>query len=371
MALYTQTGYSTGKTLEQIYIDVMYNLGHVSGGNPNYSRIPQSVVLEAINESQREIARRCPSIRKICIINATAEQGWYLCPANMIPNGIKAAYYYTASDEYHKLEIWDREKLDFEYAGWKVADSGDPLYIVPGHNMYGNRHTIEVYPKVETAGSYTVEDKGVYLGGAPGTATTSVTGLATGGSTTELQDTEVDLTTLGLAAGMVVWNVTDAGYASISSIAADAITLDAAMTNAADFGAGDSYEIITDFSGVISDWDDDDEQYIFSSELGAISDMQPNANNIVLEYLAYPINLSIPTDYPQLVQDLQTALVYMATSKCAGKGHEKTRQLKLAAMYDARAEILIDPFERACQGQPFADMKRRVVVRMRGRNRIR
>ncbi len=371
MGVYTITGYSTGKTLEDLYQDIMFNLGQVSGITPVYTRIPQSVVLDAINESQREIAVRVPSIRKMCIVNTTADKGWYMCPSNMIPFGIDTAYFYTTTSDYMKLEIWDREKLDYEFNGWKTASSGSPEYIVPGHSMEGNRFTFEVYPAPDTAGSWTTQPTGVYLGGAPGTTTTTVTGTATGGNTTTLTDTTVDFTALGLAAGMVVWNVTDSGYGYISSIAETSLTLGAAMSNSASFGSGDSYEIITDFTGVISDWDDDDEQYIFSSQLGTISSLQPQANNILLEYYAYPINLSISTDYPQITPILQDALVELATSKVARKGHEKTRQMKLSLDYEARAEARISPMEKAGTGQPFQNMPRRMTVRMDGRNRIR
>lgn len=371
MGIYTQTGYCTGKTLTEIVEEVMFNIGHVKGAEPVYTRLPYSVVLGAINTVQRELAVRVPSIRKVCIVNTTADKGWYLCPANMVPNGIIAAYYYTTTDQYDKLKIWDREKLDYEYDGWRTAGSGTPEVIVPGHTMYGNRMTFEVYPAPDTGGSWTTQPTGVYLGGAPGTTTTSVTGLATGGTTSTLQDSEVDFTTLGLAAGMVVWNVTDGGYGYISTIAAHTLTLGAVMSGAADFDAGDSYEIITDFTGVVSDWDDDDEQYIFSSELGAISDLQPNADNIMLEYYAYPINLTIPTDYPQFTPVLQEVLVDLATSKLAKMGHEKTRQMELAGMYMEMGEAKLMPYLKAAGGQPFADMKRRVVVRMSGRGRIR
>lgn len=373
MGIYTQTGYSTGLTLSEIVEQIMFNIGHVKAGSPVYTRIPYSVVLGVINTVQRELAVLCPSIRKMCIVNTTADKGWYLCPSNMIPNGIIAAYYYISDDHYQKLKIWDREKVDYEYGGWREGDSRNPEVIMPGHTMYGNRLTFEVYPKPDTGGSWTAAEPGVYLGGAPGTTTTSVTGLATGGSTTTLTDTEVDFTTLGLAAGMAVWNVTDNGYGYIKEggIATNTLTLVSAMTNSAQFDAGDSYEIVTDFTGVISDWDDDDEQYIFSSELGTISDLQPNAYNIYLEYFAYPINLTILTDYPQLTPVLQDVLVDRATSRVAKMGHEKTRQMQLSAMYEAMAQQKFDPFYKAAYGQPFSDMQRRVVVRMKGRGRVR
>lgn len=367
MPIYTWTGYSTGYTLSEIRERILYNLGQVAANAVSYSRYPQTVVNDAINEAQRDIAIKCPTIQKVCIVNTTADQGWYLCPANMIPNGILRAYYYNTTSSYDKLKVWDRQKLDKEYDGWKVADSGTPEIIVPGQAMYGNRFTFEAYPSPDTSGSWDTQPTGVYLGGAPSTTTTSVTGTATGGNTTTLTDTSVDFTVLGLVAGMPVWNVTDNGYGYISSIATQTITLVSAMTNSATFDSGDSYEIVTDFAGVVSDWDDDDEQYIFSAELGTVSDFQPQADNILLEYYSYPINLSIDADYPQLPLTFQDALMDLATARLASMGHEKTRQMALAEAYSGKGWARLDPYIQATKSQPFENMHHRLTVRMRGR----
>lgn len=363
MGLYSVTGYYTGYTLLDLRERILWNLGQVASGVVSYSRFPASQVDAVINECQREIAVRVPSILKICIVNTTADKGWYLCPSNMIPAGIIGAYFYDSTTTYSKLNVWDRERLDREYDGWRTADSGTPEVIVPGMQMYGNRFTFEVYPAPDTAGAWSVQPTGVYLGGAPSTTTTSVTGAATGGSTSTLEDSSVDFTTLGLAAGMVVYNITDSGYAAISTIAAHTITLDSTMTNSASFGAGDSYEIITDFNGVVSDWDDDDEYYIFSSELGEVSDLAPQANNILLEYYAYPISLTIAGDYPQLPLSLQDALIHKATARLAMMGHEKTRQMGLVESHEALAELKMAPFIAATQ--PFKHMNHKLRVRYR------
>jgi hypothetical protein len=365
MPLSTITGYSDGYTLLQLRERIAYNLGMVAAGVVSYSRFPATIMNNVINEVQREVAVSVPTIRKVCIVNSTANKGWYLCPMMMIPKGIAAAYFYDTTTSYEKLKIYDRDRIDEEYDGWKTADSGTPEIIVPGMQMYGNRFTFEVYPAPDTSGSWTVQPTGVYLGGAPATTTTSVTGIATGGNTTTLTNTTIDFTTLGLAAGMVVWDVTDSGYGSILTIAAHTLTLSAAMTNAASFGAGDSYEIITDFTGVISDWDDDDEQYIFSSELGEISDLQPQANNILLEYYSYPINLSIDGDYPQMPKTLQDVLIDLSTARLARMGHEKTRQNDLAAEYELHGRGLLQPYVGATHGQPFSNMSRHMRVRFK------
>lgn len=370
MSYYTQTGYSVGLTLSEIYEKVMFNLGHVKQATPVYTRLPKSMVLGAINITQRELAVLTPSIRKYCIVNTQDDGGWYMCPSNMIPNGIISAYYYESATKYTKLKIWDREKLDYEYDGWKEADSGNPEVVVPGNTMYGNSLTFEVYPAVATGGEWTAATLGVYLGDLPGTTTTSVTGTATGGSTTSLQDTGVDFTAMGLANGMVVWNVDDSGHGSITNIATTELTL-TTMTNSASFSAGESYEIITDFAGVLSDWESSTEQVIFSSELGAFSILEMQAGNILLEYFAYPINLSLDSDYPQMTPVLQDVLVDWTTAKLARMGHEKTRQMDLADRYDGFGWTKLNPFIKAAKGQPFAEMQRRVVVRMKGRGRVR
>lgn len=365
MALVHWTGYADGYTLGDLETRILFNLGQVASGAASYSRYPRTQVLQAINEAQRFIAVRVPSIRKICIVNTTADKGWYLCPMNMIPKGIISAYYYQTTTEYDKLLIWDRHKLDRVYDGWRTADSGDPEVIVPGLQMYGNRFTFEVYPMPDSSGAWTVQPDGVYLGGAPGTTTSSVTGTATGGSTTSLVDSTVDFTTLGLAEGMAVWNVTEDAYSYISVIAANTITLGAALTGAASFAAGNSYEIVTDFAGVISAWDDEDEQYIFMAETGEISSLSPAAGNILLEYFAYPINLYKATDYPQLPLTLQDALIDIATARLARMGHEKTRQMALAVEYEAKGLATLEPFVGDAHGDPFEHMPVRMRVRYR------
>ena len=365
---HTQSGTYAGYTRIEIIERVLWNLGSVASGNVSYSRYPKALVIDVLNEVLRDLAVKYPTILKVCIVNTTADKGWYLCPTGMIPNGIKAAYYYTTTSDYDDLEIWDRRKLDRERPGWRTADSGTPEIIVPGP-AYGNRFTFEVYPAPDTAGSWTVNEPGIYLGGSPNTMTTSVTGIATDGSASGLEDTGTNFSTSGLADGMAVWNVTENTYGWISEIGTNRISLTASMTTdgttaSGDFaGGGDSYEIITDFAGVLSDWDDDDEQYIFTAELGTISDLSPQADNILIEYWSYPINLSQDTDYPQCPKTMQDAAIDLTTARLARVGHEKTRQMELADRYEQKSLILLEQMgtERSI---PFRDMPYRLKVKL-------
>lgn len=369
MPLYTITGDHNGLTLSEIKTEIMFNLGHVVNGVASYSRVPETRVLAAINKWQRFVAEKTHCIRKIAILNTTADKGWYKCPENMVPSGITAAFHYpTSTGSETFLDLYDRDRLDYEYPGWRTADSGTPMIIVPAQ-MYGNCFTIEVYPKPDTGGSWTTQPTGVYLGSSP-SLTTPITGLATGGSTTTLIDTGTTFTALGLTAGMVVWNVTDSGYGYILSVATNTITLAAAMTNGADFtGGGDSYEILTDFAGVVTDWTNSD-QYIFMSELGEVSDFQPNANNILLEYAAYPINMSVDTDYPQIPRGvLQDILVDLATGDIARKGHERTKQMESSERYFAEGMNRLSGYIGSMEGSPYKNMPRRMTVVQKRRGR--
>jgi hypothetical protein len=367
---HTQTGTYAGYTRLEIIERVLWNLGSVSGGDVSYSRYPKARVVDALNEVLRDIAVKYPTIMKICIVNTTADKGWYLCPTGMLPHGLHKAYYYTDTSNYDELEIMDRGRLDREYPGWRTASSGTPEVIVPGP-LYGNRFTFEVYPAPDTTGSWSTQPTGVYLGGAPSGMTTSVTGLATGGSASGLADTGTNFSTSGLANGMAVWNVTDSNYGWISAIGTNRISLTASLVAGRDgttasgtFAAGDAFEIITDFAGVVSDWDDDDEQYIFTAELGTVSDFQPQADNILIEYWAYPINLAEDNDYPQCPKTLQDIAIDLTTARLARMGHEKTRQMQLAEYYEAKAAILMEPLDMAIKA-PFKDMGNRLRVRFK------
>jgi len=121
---HTQTGTYAGYTRLEIIERVLWNLGQVAGGAVSYSRFPKAIVIDVLNEVCRALAAELPTILKVCIVNTTADKGWYLCPSGMIPNGVKAAYYYTATDNYDILEVMDRKRLDKEYPGWRTASSG-------------------------------------------------------------------------------------------------------------------------------------------------------------------------------------------------------------------------------------------------------
>jgi hypothetical protein len=365
----TQSGYYVGYTRLELIERILWNLGQVASGSVSYSRFPKARVIDIINEVARDLAVKYPTILKVCIVNTTADKGWYLCPSGMIPNGIFKAYYYTDTSNYDELEIMDRKRLDREYPGWRTAGSGTPLVIVPAP-LYGNRQTFEVYPAPDTSGGWTTQPTGVYLGGAPSGMTTSVTGIATGGSASGLADTSTNFSTSGLVEGMVVWNVTDSLYGYISDIQTNRLTFGANLVAARDgttasgaFAAGDSFEVVTDYAGVISDWDDDDEQYIFTAELGTVSDLQPQADNILLEYWSYPISMAQDTDYPQMPHSMQDALIDLATARLARMGHEKTRQMALADRHEMKAALLLEPFG-AERTMPFRDMGHRLRVKL-------
>jgi len=129
------------------------------------------------------------------------------------------------------------------------------------------------------------------------------------------------------------------------------------------FAAGDAFEVVTDYAGVVSDWDDDDEQYIFTAELGTISDFQPQADNILMEYWSYPINLAQDADYPQMPKTMQDALIDLVTARLARMGHEKTRQMALADRHEAQAGLMLQPLKEA-RSIPFRDFNYRLKVKI-------
>jgi hypothetical protein len=213
------------------------------------------------------------------------------------------------------------------------------MYCYMG-DSYGNIPMLGVYPKPDTDGtSYSISpDTGVTTGGDLPGATTNVTGQATGGSATTLDDTAVDFTDLGLVSGMAVKNVTDGSTGTISTIATTQIVLVSALTGgtANVFAAGDSYEILAGEYGVLTSWDDDD-MTIFGSEVGVLANITVPAGNIRVDYIPYP--LPFPADgnagqYPEIPKLYHMDFAMGVVADLLRTFGEGSREFQRAAYYD-------------------------------------
>lgn len=298
MATSFQTGYAglyEGKTISELLSRVLMRLGE-SG----YTRYSQATCLDMLDDAQRNFAARTRCLRGWSMIPMRDGIMGYALPKMCLPDGLERAVYYYTSTSYAELELRDRDYMDDHYSGWRTAADGTPQIIVVGE-WFGNVQKIDVYPPPDTAGTTYSDgdDTGVVIGGTDLPSTTSnITGTATGGSTTTLQDTEVDFTAMGLVQGMAVvkTNATagsePVGY--ISTIAETQLTFAAALTNSGSFSASDSYEILSGEVGTITNVTDED-VYLFNADVGVIGSMTVPANNILVEFRRYPVRINDAT----------------------------------------------------------------------------
>jgi hypothetical protein len=280
-------GIFMGRTVSELMELVLERLGET-----DYTRYPQTRVLNALNRMHQDFAEKTRILSGWALIPMRAGIPGYPLPKNCLPNGLERARFYSTNTTYEDLSLKDREWMDEHYPGWKTAGNGTPQILVSG-DWFGNVMKVEVYPPPLTDGTlYTSGiDVGVVVGGTALPANTSdITGQATGGSTSTLQDSSVDFTTMGLAVGQAVikTNATagsePVGY--ILTIAATQLTFSAVLTNTGTFAAGDSYQILFGEVGVITSITSE-ENYAFSADVGVIGKITPPANNVLVEYKRY------------------------------------------------------------------------------------
>jgi hypothetical protein len=141
---------------------------------------------------------------------------------------------------------------------------------------------------------------------------------------------------------MSVQNVTDGSAGVISSVAANTITLASALTGGSNnsFSAGDSYVILVGEYGVLVDWENDD-RYIFSSEVGVLSKITVPAGNIRLDYVPYPLTLSQIHQKPEIPVLYHTDLAMGVVADLLRTFHEQSKEFQRAKEFEAIFQIAI------------------------------
>jgi hypothetical protein len=293
-----QTGYAglyMGKTTQELVDLVIEHLGET-----NYNRYPLLRILNRLNAKQRQFAVTTRVLRGWALIPMRVDIAGYALPKMCLSDGLERARFYTDSTNYDDMEIRDIEYMDDHYPGWMATASGVPRIVVAG-DWFGNVQKIHCYPPPDTSGTTyaTGDDHGVAIGGTDlPSDTNNIAGLATGGSTTTLEDSESDFTTMGLVAGMAVVNIDSTpgaeaiGY--ILSVAAHTLTFDAVMTESGSFVAGDAYEIMVGEYGTVTDVTDE-EHYFFTADVGVIGQLTVPAYNLRVEFRRYPVDLELNT----------------------------------------------------------------------------
>jgi hypothetical protein len=348
-------------------------LGQVIGTEVSYNRFPQWKIRQCLNDRQNKFVMLSQCLKKTALILLKKDYHTFKLPVNCMDNGIIGKpKFFRDTDDYINLDIKTTQWLDEHCEGWRVEDSSEPQYCYVGES-YGNIPMIGIYPRTDTNGTdYTLSpDTGVVIGDDyPGTIT-NITGTATSGGSTTLGDTSVDFTDLGLVSGMYLRNVTDGSYAYIVTIAANLIT-HTALAGGTDnaFAAGDSYEILSGEYGVMTSWDDDD-QIIFSTEVGATANITVPAGNLLIDYIPYP--LAFPdsgndSQYPEIPKLYHMGLVYGVVADLLGSFHENSREFGRAQYYEERFNATAMTARSKKESRPFKDHKV-TFLPLRTRNR--
>jgi hypothetical protein len=175
---------------------------------------------------------------------------------------------------------------------------------------------------------------------------------------------------------MYVRNVTDGCYGYVTNVAANALTLSTLTGGTANvFAAGDTYNILAGEYGVITSWANDD-QYIFGSEVGQVTNITVPAGNIRIEYVPYPLPFSYdPTladsaqgadeQYPDIPKLYHQALAHGVIADLLGTFHEQSREFGRAAAYEQK---FMDATVEASQSKltrPFQQKEVRVKATRR------
>ena len=292
-----------GKTVSELIADTLAKLKQPL---LNYDRYSRTRILQALNAANVEAVRRTKCLHSFAIITMKDGYSQYKPPTNMIHP--TRAYFYQSATSYYELLIKSRSWLDKYQAGWRVS-GGDPSYMYIG-DSFGNLRKLGFTPTPDTDGtSYTLSpDTGIFVSSSGVTTTGNITGVNTTADSTICTDSAArTLTDLGVTVGMMALNVTDGSSGQISDVTGSTFTVTLSGGTADTWAIGDQFTILAGEYGVVTSWEND-EQYLFSDEYGAMIDVKTLENNVYLEYVKRPLLLQYDTQYPELKPELHDYL---------------------------------------------------------------
>lgn len=345
-----------GYTLNQLEEMILWELGqNVSSGELVYGRFPKRIIRRKLTERQNLFVSRSKCLRKVGLLVCKAGYGVYKLPTNCMDNGVMAAQYFYAAQSYVNLIIKDIQWLHDHQQGWLITAPSTPQWCFMGES-YGNVGTLGIHPKTEKDGTnYAASvETGVTVGTDLPSATSNITGTATGGSATTLQDTAVDFTDFGLVSGMAVKNITTGESCSIITVAEHVLDV---TTTTSGFSAGDHYEILSGEYGVVTSWEND-EVYLFGSEVGVISNISVPPGNIRIDYVPYP--RPFPESggdnlYPEIPRMYHHALAMGVVADCLQTFQEKAKEFQRAQAYEQKFNTYFAMGMSAANKRPFSD----------------
>ncbi len=369
------SGFFEGYTVSELERLILWHLGQVLGTTVSFDRFPKWLIRTLLNDRQLRFVSETHCLRKYAICAAKKGYRNYKLPANCVDNGVIAVRYYQDSDTYEDMDLTDLQTLDQEYDGWKTADNTDvPTHAYQGET-YGNRAVVGIYPPPDNDGDDYGDspDTGVSVLNDLPAAVNDIIGTATSGNATTCGDTAVDFTDMGLLANMTVRNVTDGSSGTLKTIAANLLTLNAALTggSANVFASGDIYQIIAGDYGVLLSWDKPERYILASPNQVTVPD-----DNLWIDYVPYPapfrysptaLDSAQGTDdqYPEIPKQYHVYLAYGVIADLLGTFHEMSKEFQRATFWEAKfAEGLTAANRR--RSRPFHRKPVSFAPRMRG-----
>ncbi len=265
----------------------------------NYDRYSAANILDALNDASLEVARRLKCLHSFAVIVLKAGYSQYPQPSMMLSP--KAAFFYQSNTAYVQVKFKSRDWLDQFMPGWRKMTS-DPWLCYPGDSI-GNLRKLGFAPTPKTNGTAFVAtpSTGIFASGTGLTTSGNIVGRnLTANATICTDDTGRNFATLGVTVGMVALNVTDGSKGQISAVSGSTFTVTLTGGTANIWGLGDNFTVLAGEYGVVTGLTAADEQFIFSSEYGEITNIGYLTGNIVLEFYARPIDLAFDDQYPEV-----------------------------------------------------------------------
>lgn len=378
----TTTGKFPGYNITELEHIVLFELGQVTGTTASYARFPRWYLRQKFNERQLTLVKASKCLRKLCLVPAQDGRRTYKLPDICMDGGVLSAKYYTSEDDYNDLRIVDTSWLDEHRQGWRVEDEADPEFIVMAPN-YGNVQTFSLYPVPDTDGTSYADDveTGVYLGSyMPGTGTNYSGTCSDLGSSTTLTDSTTTFTAMGIVAGMVARNITDGSYGTITTVSTNALTT-ATLTGGTDntWQKSDAYVVLSGEYMVICDYKNLD-RYLFASEIGMLDSITIPADNILIEFVPFPIafpfnaaetdaNQGYLTMYPEIPKSYHLGLAMGVVADILRTFNEGSKEFGRADAYEGMFKASASQAVVAKNARPFDDTGVKLVPKMGRRRR--
>ena len=317
----------------------------------DYNRYPKQDIVDKLVEGQLEFVSLTDSLTTFAIVETVQDQSEYRYPSEALK--ILSAQWYSATTRYTELVIIsNKQQMKRLSVTWKTDASGQLEYLYPSYN-HGNIRKFGVYPKPSSDGdTYTGTSMGILTSATDFTFTGDLTGthrVGAGDNRAYMEDESGrNFTTLGVVLGMMIFNTTDASNGQITAIANGNATNDRLSVTLVsgtddDFDESDSFVVTTGEYGVVIRADGT-EEWAFSTEFGALQDINPLSGNIMLDFVKRPKILDFDNQFPEIPMDYQQGLVEYAIWKLGGTEYDGFVAEKRSTQGQAEWQRYIDRY---------------------------